>query len=421
MIIKKYEAQTQTEAIMLARDELGKDAVIMNIKTINPKGIARLFKKTRVEITAAADDSVVTQKNDENSEKEENFLSKASKSDEMSFKEKSNFINGNIPSLKAEVAKTLLNQEKKETSALEEKLDSLQSMLEKQIEAGKEQNNGQESVTANQEEKEEKSKAFQCMELVKKQLMSSEVDEKYVDMLIHEVSGTVNPDASVDNILTAIYQKIVLKLGQPKVIHPGDDCPKYIFFMGPTGVGKTTSIAKIASDLKLNQKLDIALVTSDTYRIAAVDQLRTYANILNVPVKVIYTEDDLKNNKEELDKYDMVLVDTAGRSHKSREQREDLRKLIDVISPDNRLLFLVLSATTKYSDLVHIVDSYSDFNGYSLIFTKLDETDSYGNILNLKLLTGAPLAYAAWGQDVPNDIGKIDTQNIAKQLLGGNN
>ena len=189
--------------------------------------------------------------------------------------------------------------------------------------------------------------------------------------------------------------------------------------MGPTGVGKTTSIAKLASALKLNQKNNVALVTSDTYRIAAVDQLRTYANILGVPVSVVYSADDLKNIKDKLKTYDIVLVDTAGRSHKNKDQRDDLKELIDAIEKEDRVLYLVLSATTKYSDLVHIVNAYAHFDDYRLIFTKLDETSTYGNILNIRMLTDAPLSYTTYGQDVPKDIGRIDGQKIAKQLLGG--
>lgn len=417
MIIKRYEAPTQTEAMILAREELGKDAVIMNIKKIKPKGILKLFKKPMVEITAAADENVMETGDNsqaQTSDKKEQMAASAS------FKEKADVINGNIPSLKNEVEKTMREEEKQSTSALEEKLDSLSDMIQKQMSVKESPVAEEKEENKEKQDEEKKGIAHQCMELVKKQLAHNEVDEKYIKAIINEVENTIKPDAPVDNILTAIYQKIVLKLGQPELIKVGAGNPKYIFFMGPTGVGKTTSIAKIASDLKLNQKLNVALVTSDTYRIAAVEQLRTYANILNVPVNVIYSVDDLKNSKESLDKYDIVLVDTAGRSHRNKEQREDLFKLIDTIDKTDRALYLVLSATTKYSDLVHIVNAYSKYDDYKLIFTKLDETDTYGSILNIKMLTGASLSYSTWGQDVPHDIGRIDTQRIAKQLLGGN-
>lgn len=195
---------------------------------------------------------------------------------------------------------------------------------------------------------------------------------------------------------------------------------KYIFFIGPTGVGKTTTIAKIASTLRLTKQTKVALITSDTYRIAAVDQLKTYANILGIPLQVVYSPQDMKPAMEELSEYDLVFVDTAGRSHNNKEQKEDIQNLLDTVEDANKEVFLVLSATTKYKDLVKIAQTYSEITKYNLIFTKLDETETVGSLYNIHMLTGAPLSYATWGQNVPDDIGKIDAQSMAKKLLGGN-
>ena len=162
------------------------------------------------------------------------------------------------------------------------------------------------------------------------------------------------------------------------------------------------------------------MVTSDTYRIAAVEQLKTYANILGIPLQVVYSTGDMEQAVEELRDFDLVFVDTAGRSHNNKEQREDIQKLLETVDEESREVFLVLSATTKYKDLVRISMTYAEMTKYTLIFTKLDETDTVGNIFNIHMLTGAPLSYTTWGQNVPDDIGKIDAQNIAKQLLGGN-
>ena len=223
----------------------------------------------------------------------------------------------------------------------------------------------------------------------------------------------------MDNILSSIYQKIVLKLGQPKMITMGEKTPKFVFFIGPTGVGKTTTIAKIASKFKMNEKAKVAFLTADTYRIAAVEQLRTYGNILSIPLKVVYTEEELKQAKDEFSEFDLVFVDTAGRSHRNKEQRDDIEALINVIPEEEREVYLVLSATTKYRDLVKITEAYSEIINYNLIFTKLDETTSIGNLFNVHMLTEAPLSYATYGQNVPDDIARIDAQSIAKQLLRG--
>ena len=165
--------------------------------------------------------------------------------------------------------------------------------------------------------------------------------------------------------------------------------------------------------------MKLALITSDTYRIAAVEQLRTYANILGVPLKVVYSDEEMKKAKEEYADYDVVLIDTAGRSHKNMEQTEDIERLIKAIPEEMRDVYLVLSATTKYKDLVKISETYTKVTKYNLIFTKLDETCCIGNILNVKMLTGAALSYSTSGQTVPDDIEKINPQKIAKQLLGG--
>lgn len=187
---------------------------------------------------------------------------------------------------------------------------------------------------------------------------------------------------------------MILKLGQPEVISLTKNKPKVVFFIGPTGVGKTTTIAKIASRFKVEQEKKVALLTADTYRIAAAEQLRTYANILDTPLSIIYTPEDIGKEIEKFADYDLVLVDTAGFSHKNDGQREDMKRLLKNLPAQyERQIYLVLSATTKYKDLIEITDIYDEFCDFHLIFTKLDETSAYGNILNIKLHTGAQLSY----------------------------
>ena len=226
---------------------------------------------------------------------------------------------------------------------------------------------------------------------------------------------------TLDDMLACVYQKIILKLGQTKPIsyEKDDKKPKIVFFMGPTGVGKTTTIAKLSSKLMLEEKKKIAIFTADTYRIAAVEQIKTYANILTIPVEVVYETKDVEKFLPKYKDYDYILVDTAGRSHKKQEQVDDLKALFDAFSKYNILTYLVLSATTKYKDLQKITSLYKDISEYGLIFTKLDETDAIGNILNVKLDTGMPLAYISYGQNVPDDIEIMNPQIIAKQVLGG--
>lgn len=403
MIIKKFQAETEKEAILMAKEELGKDAIVTNIKTIKPKGIYKFFRPSKVEITAAVDDTV--------NYEEDSLLSSFQK-----------LINENHSNKQTETKKVIEKQLDKEenlfddvkstySSEIEKRLDSLQNLIEKQIKPT------QENVTLSFEE--DKSNENEYIKLIYKQMLINEVDEKYANQIINEIEATLQKGASVDTVLTSIYQKIVLKLGQPETIELEEKNTKFVFFIGPTGVGKTTTIAKIASGFKMNKNTKMALVTSDTYRIAAVEQLRIYANILGVPLKVIYSAEEMSQTKEEFEDYDIVLIDTAGRSHKNTEQKDDLEALLGTVDDSMKEIYLVLSATTKYKDLVRITETYSTIANYRIIFTKLDETICMGNILNVKMMTGSPLSYVAWGQNVPNDIGRLDAQFVAKKLLGG--
>ena len=410
MIIKKFQAETEKEAILLAQNELGKDAIVMNIKTMNPKGIFKMFRKSKVEVTAAID------------EKEEGtFKVQMKQAEEASKQEEKK---------KEEKEVTLEGKKEEKESAIEEKLNNLAKMIEKEMELKKEssikEKEGEEEKkeeTKEAEKKDSKEDYNRAMiELVQKQLMDHEVEQEFAREIVNDIENKKDVKLKIDDVLAHVYQRIVLKLGQPDMIeleHNTGNGPKLIYFIGPTGVGKTTTIAKIASKLKLEKKAKVALITADTYRIAAVEQIRTYANILSIPIKVVYEPEEIKKTIEEFSDYDLILVDTAGRSHKNEEQCNDLKSLLEASKDYKQEIYLVLSAATKYRDLVKITETYSKITNYKLIFTKLDETGCLGNILNIRMLTKLPLSYATNGQNVPDDICVLDAQNIAKQLLGG--
>jgi flagellar biosynthesis protein FlhF len=213
---------------------------------------------------------------------------------------------------------------------------------------------------------------------------------------------------------------MILKFGNSSEIQPAEKGPKVVFFIGPTGVGKTTTIAKIASKFSVDSEKKVALLTADTYRIAAADQLHTYANILEVPFRVIYSTEEMEQALKDFRDYDFILVDTAGHSHHNEAQKENMKAFVHSLDGKaEKEVFLVLSATTKYSDLISIADAYSAITDYKLIFTKLDETDTLGNLLNIKLHTGTELSYVTCGQNVPDDIENFNPQKTVKQLLGG--
>jgi flagellar biosynthesis protein FlhF len=410
MIVKKFQAQTETEAIMKARAELGPQAVVLNVKTIKQRGIMKLFKKDCVEITAALEEKEFAQEiNDKKPSVDKNPHIDLRVSDKTESKPDSVEIERKLDNI-SELLKTQMKDNVQKEAAPAVKSD------DKKTES-----------TAAQEEADPRQAAMnnniKTLKLVYNKLIDNEVDEKIANTLVNEIESSLKRESNVDSILAGIYQKIILKLGEPDIITLGDK-RKVVFFVGPTGVGKTTTIAKIASKFKLNEHKKVAFITSDTYRIAAVEQLNTYANILDVPVRVVYTQEEIKRALEEFEDYDLILVDTAGRSHKNTEQKNavvDLYKSIQTEDSDVECeAYLVLSVTTKYRDLVSIAKAYESLGEYKLLFTKLDETGTLGNILNIKLLTGAKLSYTTAGQKVPDDIETINVQRLAKQLLGGN-
>lgn len=429
MIIKKYKASSEKEAILLAKEDLGPDAIVMNVKTIKPGGIMRLFKKSKVELTAAIDDNMTEEPKrvavskptataeetvapgqetimlNRGTEKRanDNFLfGKAFGDSKDDYSEEAqNAIEEKINSIARLLEQQMQNSSKKETQSIKEVADSA-------IESG----------DALKAPVKGEVKSNKVVELVVKQLTDSEVSEKHAREIIDELA--VKDDKQpIDNILANVYQKIVLKLGEIHTLKAGEKKPKVVFFVGNTGVGKTTTMAKLASLCTLNQKLKCALFSVDTYRIAAIEQLKTYANILNAPMEVVYTPEEMASSVEKYKEYDLILVDTAGRSHKNEEQRQDLKAIIDSVSDYEKEVFLVVSATVKYSDLLTISEKYGELFDYKLIFTKLDETNGLGCMMNLKLDTGKQLSYVTWGQNVPDDIGVLDPQIIAKKLLGG--
>ena len=403
MIIKKYTAKTENEAVEAAKRELGEGVVVMNVKNVKKKGFLAFLKPPLVEVTVALE---------EESEKYTAAVS-AINSVIASSQSREAEQDKRVVSAPAETAV------KKESSAIEEKLDSLQLLLEQQLQKPEEDKEEKEGKA---EAPKEETETDKFMKLLHRTMLDNEVDEKYASENIEEIGELNKPNLPFDYALANIYQKMILKFGKPNGITPARNGIKLVFFIGPTGVGKTTTIAKIASKFRVDEKKKVALLTADTYRIAAAEQLRTYANILEVPFRVIYTVEELEKAMEDFRDYDYLLVDTAGHSHQNTTQKDNMSEFIHSIDDKvEKEVYLVLSATTKYRDLISIADSYKEMADYKLIFTKLDETTTLGNLMNLRLYTGASLSYVTYGQNVPDDIEDFNPQKTVKRLLGGKN
>lgn len=407
MIIKKYTGKTEAEATEAAKKELGSGLVIMNVREVKKKGFFAFLSPKQIEITAALEE--------ENPQKPQY---------------------GSITRAADASAENRNLSVRNSTENIEKKLDSLQTLLESQLNSrqatGEETGTPRETVSEEKEKKDSEAETPEKKEeeqnpeqdkfirLLYNKMLDNEMDEKYVNSILEDASKTKKADLPFDYLLANIYQKMVLKFGKSEGITPSADGPRIVLFIGPTGVGKTTTIAKLAGKYCVEDKKKVALLTADTYRIAAAEQLRTYANILETPFRVIYTPEELQTAVKDYWDCDYIFIDTAGRSHQNADQLEKMKEMVGALKdPGNYHVFLVLSATTKYRDLQRIADCYGKIADYELIFTKLDETEAVGNLLNMKLYTGAPVAYVTCGQNVPDDMEVFNPQKTVKQILGG--
>ena len=248
-------------------------------------------------------------------------------------------------------------------------------------------------------------------------LVRNEVEPEFSMNIIEKVGDSLQSEVNTCDAATALYNEVASVLGKPETISiRRDKKPTVAIFVGPTGVGKTTTIAKIAADSALNRDLDVAMITADTYRIAAVQQLKTYAEILGIPVSVAYTPGEIKSRIEEFSDKDLVLIDTAGRSHRHNAQFTELRELVGGADADE--VFLVLSSTVSVKNNREIIQNYNFLKEFKLIFTKADETPVFGAMLNARILTGKSLSYVTVGQSVPDDIEVASIEKITRNLIG---
>lgn len=420
MIIKKFTGKTEAEATEAARKELGSGVVIMSVRQIKPKGVLAAFKSKLTEVTAALEEEPQRSVNVRREQKPLTAPAVASAEPQ--------------PAPVSSAARSI-----------EEKLENLQTLLESQLQArqspqpeiqqskaeGQDVTAGEARLgDAEQSDKDSSSEAaedakrsdelMKFRQLIYDTMVENEVDEKYLEKVMEEIDKIQKPNMPFDYLLASIYQRMILKFGKAEEDAEVSQKPRIITFIGPTGVGKTTTIAKIASRYVVDQKKQVALLTLDTYRIAAAEQLRTYANILMVPFRVVYTEEELATAIQDFQDYEYILVDTPGHSPQNKEQLGNLKRMLAQIKRAAECRFyLVLSATTKYRDLIKIADSYRQIADYQLIFTKLDETEALGNLLNMRLYTDTTIAYVTHGQNVPDDIEPFNPQKTVKKLLGG--
>ncbi len=421
MIIKKYVGKTESEATEEAKRELGPNIVVMTVKPVKKKGFFSLFQPQKIEVTVGLEEESERPQRTFSPQKEQRPVPRKVAAAEDPAQRDTILASSNMTAAKTPDIRD-------ENSAIEEKLDNLSNLLEKNFLKSERTEAEPKAADKDKEEAPVKSnknedisdETMSFIKLLYNTLIENEVDEIYVNQLTDEVEKLSKPGMPFDYALSNVYQKMVLKFGKSEPIKMDHDGPMAEIFIGPTGVGKTTTIAKLASDLCVTQHKKVALLTVDTYRIAAAEQLRTYASILEIPFRVIYSVEEMKQAAEDFRDYDYLMVDTAGHSLHNDELKQSVESFIRVLEEEMDCEnYLVLSATTKYRDLIEIADVYSEMVAYKLIFTKMDETGAKGNLYNIRMHTGSPIAYITNGQNVPDDIAVFDAQRIVKNLLGG--
>lgn len=366
MKMKKYTAETMVEAMKKVRMDFGDDALILSSNVVKSKGFLGLFKKKSVEVVAGFDEPV--------SKIEEIVLPPTSlhvgRGDDTSAALKKEM---------SEMKKMLKDMQQAAThSRFPDEVKPLLTHLEKQ------------GLSTN---------------------IITELGEHLYDRMKAEKKDFTNEEQ-----LLIVKQLLERQIGELPFGGISFN-KKFINVLGPTGVGKTTTIAKIAARALLEKKKKIGFITTDTYRIAAIEQLRTYANLLQVPVEIAYNSKDFEQAIEKLADRDLIFIDTAGRNYKEAKFVEDLTRLID-FSLDMES-YLVLSMTSKEEDMRAIIEQFKSFSVEKFIFTKMDETGSIGQMFNLMKDYGIGTAYYTDGQEVPEDITEADSTKLISLLVKG--
>jgi len=394
MKIRRYVASNTQEAILKVKMDLGSEALIINTRKVRKKGLKGLFSKPMIEVLAAVDEYSVPRDSNAGTQ---------------------NGIANNTNGSQAVLSKNAINSDEKEEKIanLENKILSIEETVRKLSSQVKTEG----PSAAKKDVADHKSQVSRIADIFYSNLTKNEVDPDIARKLIDTAIAMAPAEKGVNDIAVRLYTIITDILGRPDTIKTNKEGkPTVVVFVGPTGVGKTTTLAKIAANFLLAQNKTVGLITADTYRIAAVEQLKTYAEILGIPVSVVYTASEIKDAINQHADKDLVLIDTAGRSHKNKTQVEELKELIRASNADE--IYLVLSATTSTRNCRDIIESYSFLKDYKLIFTKTDETPVYGLMLNIRYMTGKSLSYITTGQSVPDDIETANIEKITKNLIG---
>ncbi len=252
------------------------------------------------------------------------------------------------------------------------------------------------------------------------ELVGQDLSEELAEQIVTAVSGELGDRVEdAGTVREAVIQQLAGLVPAADATIPRrspDDRPLTIALIGPTGVGKTTTLAKLAASFKLRERRRVGLVTCDTYRIAAVDQLRTYANIIGLPLEVALSPPDMHRAVHKLSDCDVVLIDSAGRGPNDRGRLDELRECMDAARPHE--IHLVLSSTASERVLLREAEAFADVGADRIVLTKLDEAVSFGVLVNVMQSVGKSLSCITTGQEVPDHIEAGRSRRLAELMLG---
>lgn len=381
MKIKKYVARDFQSALQLAKQEMGPDAIILQTRQVKPRGFRGWFSPPQVEITVAVDDTLQV-----NTDKARQSTAKPAE-----------------PEGAAAKPAVMVTDPGAELGLMQE-MQKMKAMMS--------------DIQARMFEVDLLKGMAEPVRYFYEILLHNNVDKSIAQEIAASVEARL-PESGDDrwarDVCLRTLQEYVQDIS-PIQLETGRH-GHLVFVVGPTGVGKTTTIAKLAANMTFLENKRVALVTLDTYRISAAEQLRTFADIIGIPISVAFTPLDLQAALEEFKQHDIIFVDTAGRSPNNREHMAELHQFVELGHPDE--IILVLSVTTDSKDLINVYRQFSIIPVNKVIFTKLDETYRYGQIINVLNEIKRPLAYFTTGQNVPDDIEVPDSLNIAAMLLRG--
>jgi flagellar biosynthesis protein FlhF len=412
MRIKKFTAGSMREALMQIKSELGEEAIILKTRKL-PKKVFALGGHENVEVTAAIDESVPPQP-----------AMPPIKMGETGVyarpRQTSNIIDPSTPGapeIKTWEPPRTINQGNERTAKLPRRADDQDDQMEL-AELRRNVNELRVKVKEILDKEPHVDAGGFCSgwAIVYKKLVDSEVKPNIAETLLRQIGATdiMLSDSQAAKHLTTALSASIPVAGPLKLKTSG---PLIVTFIGPTGNGKTTTLAKLAAHCCIHKKKRVSIITADTYRIAAIEQIRMFAEIIKVNVQVVFSPQEINAVVHDCASDDIIFVDTAGRSQHNQEHMADLKELMASLHSDE--VHLVLSATTKDTDLIDCIERYRPFGINRLLFTKLDETGKIGNLLNTVHTSRIPVSYFTTGQSVPDDIEVAQSSRFVHRLFEG--